>query len=153
RVTVINGQSVQPRHLNKHIDYSKLVHDPAFDATAKQHSLSMPLDMAITKDGKTLYVAAYGSSRIGVYNTSELENNTFNPRTASANHINVTGGGPSGLVLDESRGRMYVMTRFDNAVKVLDLASKSEVAKAPLPNPEPAAIVAGRPLLYDAQRS
>src|SRR5690606_3263572 len=99
------------------------------------------------------YVAAYGSSRIGVYNTSELENNTFNPRTASANHINVTGGGPSGLVLDESRGRMYVMTRFDNAVKVLDLASKSEVAKAPLPNPEPAAIVAGRPLLYDAQRS
>jgi len=153
RVTVINGQSVQPRHLNKHIDYSKLVHAPAFDATAKQHSLSMPLDMAITKDGKTLYVAAYGSSRIGVYNTSELENNTFNPRTASANHINVTGGGPSGLVLDESRGRMYVMTRFDNAVKVLDLASKSEVAKAPLPNPEPAAIVAGRPLLYDAQRS
>ena len=27
---------------------------------------------------------------------------TFNPRTASANYINVTGGGPSGLALDEA---------------------------------------------------
>lgn len=35
--------------------------------------------MAITKDGKTLYVAAFGSSKIGVFQTSQLENDTFVP--------------------------------------------------------------------------
>ncbi len=153
RVTVINNATVSPRHLNKHIDYSKLAHDPGFDTSAKEHSLATPLDMAVTRDGRTLYVSAYGSSRIGVFNTSEIENDSFNPRTASANYITVSGGGPSGLVLDEARGRLYVMTRFDNAIKVVNLATRTEVATTVLPNPEPAHITAGRPLLYDARRS
>ncbi len=153
RITVIKNAVVTPRYLNKHIDYTKLANDAGFDATAKQHSLSMPLDMAVTQDGKTLYVTAYGSSRIGVFNTADLEADTFNPRTASANYITVSGGGPSGVLLDDARGQMYVMTRFDNSVKVVNLASRSEVAKAVLPNPEPANIVAGRPFLYDATRS
>lgn len=153
RVTVVSGGTVSPRHLNKHIDYSKLVSDPAFDRTAKNHSLATPLDMQVSRDGRTLYVAAFGSSRIGVFNTSELEADTFNPRAASANYINVSGGGPSGVLLDEPRGRMYVMTRFDNAVKVVNLATRTEVAKAVLPTPESPQVIAGRPFLYDAQRS
>lgn len=153
RVTVIANSQVSPRHLNKHIDYSKLANDPGFDPTAKNHSLATPLDMAVTRDGRTLYVTAYGSSRIGVFDTAEVEADTFNPRTASSRYIDVTGGGPSGLVLDETRGRMYVMTRFDNAVKVVNLASRTEVAKAVLPNPEPAHMIAGRPFLYDAKRT
>jgi hypothetical protein len=95
-------------------------------------------------------VAAFGSSKIGVFNTAALENNTFDPRSASGNYITVSGGGPSGLALDEARGRLYVMTRFDNSVKVIDLASKREIAQAALPNPEPASVVEGRPFLYDA---
>jgi DNA-binding beta-propeller fold protein YncE len=153
RVTVIANSVVSPRHLNKHIDYSKLVNNPGFDATTKDHSLSMPLDMAVTKDGKTLYVTAFGSSKIGVFSTAELENDSFNPKTASSNYITVSGGGPSGVVLDETRGQMYVMTRFDNSVKVVNLASRAEVAQVALTNPEPANILAGRPFLYDAQRS
>ena len=153
RITVIANSQVTPHHLNKHIDYTKLANDPGFDTTAKQHSLATPLDMAVTKDGKTLYVTAYGSSKIGVFSTAELENDSFNPRTASANYITVSGGGPSGVLLDEDRGQMYVMTRFDNSVKVVNLASRAEVATAVLPNPEPANILAGRPFLYDAQRS
>lgn len=153
RITVIGGGQVLPRHLNKHLDYSKLAHDPGFDATAKQHSLASPMDMAVTRDGRTLYVTAYGSSRIGVFDTAELEGDTFNPRSASSRYITVSGGGPSGIVLDESRDRMYVMTRFDNAIKVVRLSSRTEVAKAVLPNPEPASVVAGRPFLYDANIS
>jgi hypothetical protein len=98
-------------------------------------------------------VAALGSSKVGVFDTAALRANTFDPRAISANYIPVSGGGPSGLVLDEARGRLYVMTRFDNAVKVIDLASRSEVAAATLPNPEPASVVAGRPMLYDARMS
>ncbi len=152
RVTVISGSTVTPRHLNKHIDYTKLAGRPGFDPTAKNHSLSTPLDMAVTSDGRTLFVAAFGSKKIGVFDTTALENDTFDPRVASANYIPVSGGGPSGLALDEARRRLYVMTRFDNSVKVIDLVSKQEIARATLPNPEPQSVVEGRPMLYDATR-
>lgn len=148
RVTVINGSSVTPIHLNKHINYSILASNPNFDPTQASHSLSTPLDMAVTHDGKTLFVAAFGSSKIGVFNTSALENNTFDPRQTSANYITVSGGGPSGLALDEARSRLYVLTRFDNSVKVINLASSQEVASVALPNPEPTSVVQGRPFLY-----
>jgi YVTN family beta-propeller protein len=152
-VTIISGTTVTPIHLNKHIDYTKLAGQAGFDATAKNHSLATPLDMAVTSNGQTLFVAAFGSSKIGVFDTAQLRTNTFDPRQISANYIPVSGGGPSGLVLDEARGRMYVMTRFDNAVKVVDLASKAETAALALPNPEPASVVTGRPALYDAAGS
>jgi DNA-binding beta-propeller fold protein YncE len=151
-VTVISGSTVKPIHLNKHIDYTKLAGSPGFDPTAKDHSLATPLDMAVTSDGKTLYVAAFGSSKVGVFDTAALENNSFDPAIASVNYIPVSGGGPSGVALDEARGRLYVMTRFDNAVKVIDLASRQEIAKQSLPNPEPPSVVQGRPMLYDSTR-
>jgi hypothetical protein len=150
RITVIAGGAVNPRHLNKHLNYKLLAGSPGFDAGAATHSLATPLGMAITADGKTLYVAAFGSSRIGVFATGAMEADTFNPVNDSANYIPVSGGGPSGIALDQPRGRIYVMTRFDNAVKVIDLAGSAEIAKLPMPNPEPASVVQGRPMLYDA---
>ncbi|HLK63955.1 MAG TPA: hypothetical protein VKU19_10980 [Bryobacteraceae bacterium] len=150
RITVISGSSVSPRHLNKHIDYTKLAGTAGFDQSAKSHSLSMPLEMAVTMDGKTLYVAAFGSSKVGVFDTAALENDTFDPVAASANYIPVSGGGVSGLVLDEARGLLYVMTRFDNAVKTIDLSAHREISASPFPNPEPDSVVRGRPMLYDA---
>jgi YVTN family beta-propeller protein len=152
RITVISGSTVTPRHLNKHIDYSKLATSAGFDPTAKSHSLSMPLDMAVSSDGKTLYVAAFGSSKLGVFDTKTLEDGTFDPVAASAKYIPVSGGGVSGLALDEARGLLYVMTRFDNSVKAIDLSSNREVAGLALPNPEPDSVVRGRPMLYDATR-
>jgi YVTN family beta-propeller protein len=144
RITVLDGNSVLPRHLNKHIDYDVR---PA-PVSTKDKSLATPLDMAVTSNGETLYVAAFGSSKIGVFNTGQLEADTFTPD--SADHILVSGGGPSGLILDEARGRLYVLTRFDNHLSVIDTATRSEVAHLPLYNPEPASVVEGRPFLYDA---
>ncbi len=152
RITVINGSTVAPRHLNKHLDYSKLAGSAGFDLTARDHSLATPLDMAVTADGQTLYLAAFGSSKVGVFATGSLEDDSFDPVAQSANYIPVSGGGPSGLALDEGRGVLYVMTRFDNSVKVVDLASNQEVAALVLPNPEPPSVVNGRPMLYDATR-
>jgi YVTN family beta-propeller protein len=153
RVTIINGSAVTPRHLNKHIDYTKLAGSAGFDPTAAAKSLAVPTDMAVTSNGSTLFLAAFGSSKIGVFDTTALRNNTFDPNTGAASYISVTGGGPSGLVLDEPRGKLYVMTRFDNSVKVVDLASHQQVAALALPNPEPASVVAGRPMLYDASHN
>jgi len=152
RITIISSSTVTPRHLNKHINYTQLAGTSGFDPAAKTHSLSMPTDIAVTRDGKTLYVAAFGSSKVGVFDTTELQNDTFNPVAESANYIQVSGGGVSGLALDEPRGLLYVTTRFDDALKVIDLKSHQEIAAHGLPNPEPPSVVQGRPMLYDATR-
>jgi DNA-binding beta-propeller fold protein YncE len=144
RITVLDGTNVLPRHLNKQIDYSQL---PSTD-DVKAKSLATPLQMAVTGDGTTLYVAAFGSSKIGVFNTATLEDDSFTPDTAS--QIPVSGGGPSGLVLDEARNRLYVLTRFDNGIAVIDTTTRTEINHPSLYNPEPASVVNGRPFLYDA---
>ncbi len=149
RITVLDGSSVLPRHLNKHIDYSACC--AALPNAENDRSLAQPLDMALTADGSTLYVAAFGSGKIGVFSTAALENDTFVPDAAS--HIELSGGGPSGLVLDEARGRLYVLTRFDNTVSVVNTASQHEILRRPLYNPEPQHVKQGRNLLFDARRT
>ncbi len=144
RITVIDGATVTPRHLNKHIDYSQI---PA-PAGVKQNSLAIPMQMQVSSDGRTLYLAAFGSSKIGVFDTVALEDDSFTPD--ATNHITVSGGGPSGVLLDESRNRLYVLTRFDNGISVIDPTSKTELSHITMLNPEPAEVVAGRPFLYDA---
>ncbi len=151
RITVLDPSDtsgVDPRHLNKHITDYSLVPMPA---STKVKSLATPVGIDVSSDGSTLYVAAFGSSKVGVFSTTEIENDSFVPD--SADHIAVTGGGPSGVVLDEIHDRLYVLTRFDNSVSVIDLTLGSpgtEVDHVALFNPEPAHVVSGRPFLYDA---
>ncbi len=144
RVTIIGTSSITPRHLNKHIDYNVR---PA-PAGVKDDSLATPLEMVISSDGTTLYTVAFGSSKVGIFDVTELENDTFVPD--SADHIAVSGGGPSGIVLDEARGRLYVLTRFDSSISVLDVATRTELDHLPLHSPEPLSVTEGRPILYDA---
>ena len=149
RITVIDGDQVLPRALNKHV---ALLPDgyrtTPMPAAVREASLATPLDMALAADG-TLYVAAFGSSKIGRFAAAEIENDSFTP--AAESHIEVSGGGPAGLALDESARRLYVLTRFDNAVKVIDTDSFVEIAQHPLHSPEAAHVVRGRRMLYDAR--
>jgi DNA-binding beta-propeller fold protein YncE len=146
RISVLDDHGVSARHLNKHIDYSTCC-APAPNAE-NARSLAFPLGLEITSDGRTLYVAGFGSSKVGVYSTSALENDTFVPNTA--NQIVVSGGGPTGLALDEARNRLYVLTRFNNSIAIIDTRSKHEVGGIAMYNPEPPSIVDGRRFLYDA---
>src|SRR5262249_9646360 len=111
-------------------------------------SLALPQGMAVTGNGATLYVAALGSDKVGVFSTAQLENDSFVP--SAANQIHVSGGGPTGVVLDEERRQLYVMTRFDNAISIIDTATRAETAHAAMHNPEPPSVIAGRRFLYDA---
>ena len=146
RVTVIDSSlAVRPRHLNKHIDYAA---HPQPVGT-EDRSLSTPLGMAISSDGNTLYVAGFGSSAIGIYDTADLEDDSFVP--TAANMIALASGGPTGLTLDEGRKRLYVMTRFQNSIVVVDTDTRTTVQTIAMQNPEPASVVEGRPFLYDAK--
>jgi sugar lactone lactonase YvrE len=153
RITVLDGTSVIPRHLNKHIDYGTV---PTTDPDTKAASLATPVGLAVSSDGATLYVTGFGSQKIGVYDTAALEGNTFHPPdpppAVGVTYVSLAGGGPSGLALDETNDRLYVLTRFDNSVRVVDTVTLTEntALKQSLYNPEPASVVDGRPFLYDA---
>jgi len=149
RITVLAPGSVTPRHLNKHINYGSCCAPIPNPENAR--SLAFPQEMAISSDGTTLYVAALGSSKIGVFDTAQLENDTFVPSTA--NHIPLTGGGPTGVVLNEARNQLFVLTRFDNSISIINTQTKAEVAHVPMHNPEPPSITTGRRFLYDATHS
>ncbi|HEX6903335.1 MAG TPA: beta-propeller fold lactonase family protein [Thermoanaerobaculia bacterium] len=150
RITVLSpGGRVAPRHLNKHIDYDKCCAPAPNDENAR--SLALPQGMAVTGNGATLYVAALGSDKVGVFSTAQLETDTFVPNAAS--HISVSGGGPTGLVLDEDRRQLYVMTRFDNGISIIDTGKQAETGHVRMHNPEPRSIVTGRRFLYDAKLS
>lgn len=151
RITVINPATgnVAPRHLNTHIDFDTCC---APIPNAENHkSLALPQSMSISGDGQTLYVAALGSAKIGVFSTAALEADTFVPNLAD--QIPVSGGGPTGIALDEARRQLYVLTRFNNAIAIIDLDSRTEIAHVPMYNPEPASVARGRRFLYDASFS
>jgi len=147
RITVIKEGEVLPRELNTHL--SDANPDGSPDENAR--SLALPLQMQIDSSGNTLYVAAFGSAKIGMFDVAALEENRFTPDENT--HIEVSGGGPSGLVLDEANNRLFVLTRFDNGISVIDTTSHTEVSHVTMYNPEPDFIVEGRPFLYDARFS
>lgn len=145
RITLLDDAGVRPRNLNKHIDFSR----EQGTAAERALSLSSPMGMAVSADGRRLYLAAFGSRKLAIFDTASLSDDSFRP-DANA-QVELSAGGPSGLVLDELRGRAYVMTRFDNGISVIDLATNREVSHLRLFNPEPASVVAGRRFLYDAR--
>ena len=159
RITVIDPANggVSPKHLNPHINYGNLHTDADADHAAieaqKAHSLATPLEMVVSSDGSKIYMAAYGSAKVAVFDAADIEDvnfaTNFDPTAESANYIS-TGGGPAGIALDENNNQLYVLTRFANQIEVIDLAKNSITATHPLHNPEPLSVVEGRPFLYDA---
>lgn len=147
RITIIDPATgdVNPVHLNKHINYDVT---PA-PAGVSGNSLAIPKGIAVTADGSMLYVVAKGSAKVGVFDVTKLENNSFSPDAAS--HITLSAGGPDGILLDELNKRLYVTTRFDNALSVIDTESGSEISHIGLHNPEPVSVITGRQFLYDAK--
>jgi YVTN family beta-propeller protein len=144
RVSVVNAPAgAQPSvaaaaDLNAHVDFN----NPAGSASERALSLAMPADIVRAPDG-TVYVAATGSARVGVLNSSG----------AVQGRISV-GRGPTGLALDGARQRLYVLNRFDQTVSVVDTNSKAQVSQVAVGfNPEPARVRDGRRFLYDASFS
>ena len=145
RITVIGNGAVEPLDLNGHIDRGR---DSA-DVETRRLNVVQPLGLAITADGGRLYVAGFGSGNVAVYDTAALGAGAA-PVDGAA-RIALAGGGPTGLALDEPRGRLYALTRFDNAVAIVDTRSGREIDNVALANPEPARVVEGRALLYEAR--
>jgi DNA-binding beta-propeller fold protein YncE len=158
RITVIDpsGPTISAKHLNQHIVYADLHTDAganhaAIDAQIP-HSLATPLQSVVSSTG-TIYTAAFGSEKIGVFDVVDIEDvnfgTNFDPTTESANYF-ATDGGPSGLALDETNSRLFVLTRFNNSVSAINTSTGATAETHTLHNPEPSTITDGRSFLYDA---
>ena len=141
RVSIINlttGSNATAVDLNPHINFDV----PEGSDSERARSLALPADVARAADG-TLYVAATGSAKVGVLNQAGVVQDRIN-----------VGQGPTGLAVDETRKRLYVLNRFDESLSVVNLVTRSESARIPVGfNPEPTNVRAGRRFLYDASLS
>ncbi len=146
RITVIDpaSASLTTDNLNPHLDH---VHGTGNAAL----SVAFPQDLSVSADGKSLYVVAQGSSKLAIYDTAALESGSATPSAAS--QVALTGGGPTGVVLDEARRLAFVLTRFDDAISVIDLDARKETAHLAMYNPEPPSVTRGRQYLYDATQT
>jgi len=144
RITVLKGSDVLTRDLNKHLDHTQ----PLATDQQRELSVAQPLGMALSGDGNQLYLASFGTDKIAVYQTEDLENDSF--EVSGDEQISVSGGGPTAMVLDEARDRIYAYTRFNNGLSIVDTQSKNEISNLELVNPEPSDIIEGRRHLYNA---
>ena len=109
----------RPTNLNSHLDHAAGTGDPSL-------SRAFPQDLTVSRDGKQLYVVAQGSSKLAIYDTADLEAGSAPP--TSANQVLLSGGGPTGVVVERADDVAFVLTRFDDAISVVDLGAKSETA-------------------------
>ena len=144
RITVINGTTPTARHLNPHINYAVTTGSQA----ERDQSLAFPMDMVFTPDGQTVFVTAFGSAKIAALDTDDLEAGTI-----TAHRVTV-GQGPSGLALDVTRNRLYVMNRIDHTISIIsnaDSGSRAQTGVVSLHfDPSPPIAKLGRRFLYDA---
>lgn len=126
--------------LNPHLTYAAA----SVTQSERDKSLGDPRDIVWKADGTVGYVAGMGSNNVAVINA--------NGARIGSTPINV-GQGPSGLALDEPRGRLYVLNRFEASLSTINLATNLEIARQSFFDPTPAAIKAGRPFLYDTRRT
>lgn len=148
QVSVINGSTVAQHHLNPHIDYSV----PAGPLSEIEQSLAQPMGLVFSSDGAMLFVAGFGSGKVGVFDAAALESGSI------VKDLIAVGDGPSGLAIDEVNDRLYVMNRISHDISVVSNLStpeiRGETSRIPLRfNPEPAEVQAGRIFLYDARNT
>lgn len=154
RLTRIGGGAVTGVFdLNPGLDYTTLP-NPAARTTA----LAQPTGLAFSPDGATLFVAAFGTDRIGVvdpatgavtgrFETSGATSATVDPRNKR---------GTRGLVHHATADALYVHHALSNSLSVFDtssLGTPSETRTIQLFDPTPTATREGRGFLYDARLS
>jgi DNA-binding beta-propeller fold protein YncE len=147
RITVIDDSGVTANHLNPHVDFD-VSEGSSYPADVVARSLSQPTALAVSPDGETLYVAAFGSGKVAAIPTDELHAGSYTPDAAL--QVTVPGGGPVGLVLSPDGERAIVYSRFDHSISLWNTANGQMLAQRTAFSPEPAQIVTGRRFLYDA---
>jgi YVTN family beta-propeller protein len=125
--------------LNPHLNYQT----PIVPESLRELSLGDPRAMVWSSNGTRGYITGMGSGNLIVIDGQGERVGTNPP-------IDL-GEGPTGLALDEGRGRLYVYNRFDGSISTVDVSNQVVIGTLPLLDPTPSVIKAGRPFLYDTR--
>jgi YVTN family beta-propeller protein len=127
--------------LNAHLSYAS----SAVPQATRDIALGDPRGIVWNVAGTRAYVTGMGSNNVVVIDAAGT-------RAGLAPTIEV-GEGPTGVVLDEARNRVYVLNKFEGSVSVLDTITEVETARVSLFDPSPLAITLGRKHLYDTHKN
>lgn len=123
--------------LNSHLDYTT----PTLPQSERDKSIGDPRGIVWNRAGTRGYVSGMGSNNLIVIDGSGAR--------VGLNPTIDVGEGPTGLVLDEPRQRLYVVNKFDASISSVDTRSEREVTRVKFFDPTPQAIKIGRKRLYD----
>lgn len=147
RISVVKVNSVNPVHLNSHINFD-IDEGESIASADKARALAQPQQMVLSPDGTRLYLAAFGSNKIAVIDTVQLEAGNYVDQ-----QVIVEDGGPAGLAINAAGDRLYVYSRFGHSVMLYDTSNGDLLSRIELFDPEPSTVSEGRQFLYDAQLS
>ncbi|MEM9065907.1 MAG: YncE family protein [Planctomycetota bacterium] len=139
------------RDLNPHLagiyptETSKDPNFVALPVTERDKSIGDPRGIAWSADGARAYVTGMGSNNLVVINT-------LGDRAGIGDTIEV-GEGPTGVVVDDTNNRVYVLNKFEASVSVVDMSTETELSRVYYFDPTPDAIKIGRKHLYDTHKN
>ena len=140
--------TVIPVHLNDHINYA----DSAGSQSERDLSLAEPADIVVNSGNGKVYVAAMGSSKVGVLDLSGNVTNRIGTG-ASPSPPGIAPGeprGPVGLALDAVRHQLFALNRFTNSIAILDTDTETKIGEVAFRfDPSPPEVRNGRRFLYD----
>ncbi|MFP6582383.1 MAG: beta-propeller fold lactonase family protein, partial [Candidatus Hydrogenedentota bacterium] len=88
----------------------------------RDKSIGDPRGVAFSPSGATVYISGLGSNNVLALSTTEVENDTPDPRY-SAGHTIEVGVGPTGIKHHGTLNRLYVVNKFDASVSVIDTST------------------------------
>jgi len=127
------------------------LHDDSFNdvtsanAAAQAISLANPVDVLLSPDGQSLFVAALGTGRVGV----------LDPDTGSVRARVDVGRGTRALAIDAVNRRLFSLDRTDHRLTQCGPLNAGIAVQSTtlLFNPEPPAVKRGRDFLYSTRLS
>jgi DNA-binding beta-propeller fold protein YncE len=126
------------RKLDPHIDYETL---PGTQAEADS-ALGTPTGIAMNAAGTRAYVTSLATDKLGVLNPAGGSLSSVLARVP-------TVGGPTGVVVDDARSRIYVVGRYRNELQTISADSLVQMSRVAIGmDPTPDDIVHGRRMFY-----
>ncbi|MGH7743129.1 MAG: hypothetical protein ACRENS_14040, partial [Candidatus Eiseniibacteriota bacterium] len=138
---VLQSGATDFRVLNPQVDFLSV---PGTQAEADS-ALGTPTGIAFSAAGDRLYVTALANNKIGVLNPYS-PGPGVNPFVVA--RVPCVAG-PTGILVDDARSRLYVVGRYYNQLQTLSTTDFSQLALQRIGmNPTPDAIVNGRKFFY-----
>ncbi|RIK65885.1 MAG: hypothetical protein DCC65_11425 [Planctomycetota bacterium] len=146
RVDPAGPSLVDIADLNPHLTYGTDIPFVPIPQEDRDLSIGDPRGIAWNADGSRGYVTGMGSNNVIVIDST-------GGRAGLSYSIEV-GEGPTGVVFDDARDRLYVLNKFAATVSTIDTTAETEILpRVPLHDPTTLPVKSGRKHLYDTHRN